>query len=308
MSPSATTYRRVMRAAALTLLGLALTAGALWLAYRVWLASGPRAELRRELAPGIIYRRVARSQPRTIVAHVLSVDLQTPGLHMVVTPPDAEHRCMPARTTSEFLQAHDLTVSVNAGFFFPFRAGTPWDYYPKRGDCVNVLGRWQAQGIAYGVRWKGSSISFTPNLQPQLGAGSEQTPWTITGASVLVRDGHPQRPARDGLDPIPYPRNALCLHKDGRTLHSILIDGRQPGYSEGLTLNELAEFAAEQGCAYAIELDGGGSVTMVARGGDGAPSVLNRPIHTRIPGRERPVANHLGFWIGSENPSASIQR
>ena len=47
----------------------------------------------------------------------------------------------------------------------------------------------------------------------------------------------------------------------------------------------------------AIELDGGGSATLVTEGEDGQPEVLSSPIHQRIPGRERPVANHLGVRV-----------
>jgi len=49
----------------------------------------------------------------------------------------------------------------------------------------------------------------------------------------------------------------------------------------------------ELGASDAINLDGGGSSTMVVAGEDGTPQVINRPIHTGVPGRERPVANHL---------------
>ena len=52
------------------------------------------------------------------------------------------------------------------------------------------------------------------------------------------------------------------------------------------------------GADYAMNLDGGGSSTMVVEGADGKPRVLNSPIDNHIPGRERPVANHLGFYIG----------
>jgi len=102
------------------------------------------------------------------------------------------------------------------------------------------------------------------------------------------------RRAADEQDANPYPRNVLCIAREPHTLLSILVDGRQPGYSDGLTLGEVAEFAALRGCAAAVELDGGGSVSMAWRGPHGI-GLLNRPFHTRIPGRERPVANHIGF-------------
>ncbi len=45
-----------------------------------------------------------------------------------------------------------------------------------------------------------------------------------------------------------------------------------------------------------MNLDGGGSSTMVVAGRDGQSRVLNSPIDNYIPGRERPVANHLGIF------------
>jgi exopolysaccharide biosynthesis protein len=51
------------------------------------------------------------------------------------------------------------------------------------------------------------------------------------------------------------------------------------------------------GAYYAMNLDGGGSSTMVIEGANGEPVILNSPIDSRIPGRERPVANHLGIFI-----------
>jgi exopolysaccharide biosynthesis protein len=51
------------------------------------------------------------------------------------------------------------------------------------------------------------------------------------------------------------------------------------------------------GAQNAMSLDGGGSSTMVVQGKDGKPRILNSPIDKRIPGHERPVANHLGIFI-----------
>jgi len=53
----------------------------------------------------------------------------------------------------------------------------------------------------------------------------------------------------------------------------------------------------ELGAFYAMSLDGGGSSTMVIEGEDGAPVILNSPIDSYIPLRERPVANHLGIYV-----------
>jgi len=47
----------------------------------------------------------------------------------------------------------------------------------------------------------------------------------------------------------------------------------------------------------AMAMDGGGSSTLVVEDDDGSPIILNTPIDNYIPGRERPVGNHLGIYI-----------
>ena len=66
-----------------------------------------------------------------------------------------------------------------------------------------------------------------------------------------------------------------------------------------LTLAELGRFLLDLGVWDAIQLDGGGSSTLALRSAEGSPSLLNRPCHTQIPGRQRPVANFLGLMFSS---------
>jgi exopolysaccharide biosynthesis protein len=96
------------------------------------------------------------------------------------------------------------------------------------------------------------------------------------------------------------PRTAIGVDKRGKNLVIVVVDGRQPGYSEGATLAELASFLVEHGVYTGMNLDGGGSSTLVMERG-GRPAVLNSPINNGIPGRERPVGNHLGIFAEPEN-------
>ena len=96
----------------------------------------------------------------------------------------------------------------------------------------------------------------------------------------------------------PAPRTAIALDQTRQTMWLLVVDGRQPDYSVGVTREELAHLAVEVGAYTAINMDGGGSSTLVVSGSSG-PEVLNAPYHTRIRMRERPVANHLGI-IASE--------
>ena len=90
-------------------------------------------------------------------------------------------------------------------------------------------------------------------------------------------------------DTEPQPRTAAGLDREHNVLLLVVVDGRQPTYSEGLTRVELAALMEELGADESVSLDGGGSSTMVDR----ERGVLNSPIHTRRVGRERPVATHL---------------
>jgi exopolysaccharide biosynthesis protein len=73
----------------------------------------------------------------------------------------------------------------------------------------------------------------------------------------------------------------------------VVVDGRQPGYSRGVDLYELADMMKEFGCYEAMNLDGGGSSTMVIRN-----SIVNRPSDAEGP---RPVANALLILDTSQN-------
>ena len=73
------------------------------------------------------------------------------------------------------------------------------------------------------------------------------------------------------------PRTALGVKRDG-TLLVYAVDGRQTGYSSGLSQKDLAEEMVNQGCEWVVNLDGGGSTAIsVWVPGQAAPSVRNIP-------------------------------
>lgn len=81
-----------------------------------------------------------------------------------------------------------------------------------------------------------------------------------------------------------HPRTAIARLKDGRMLLAT-VDGRQPGRSVGMSLPEFAGFLLENAVLEAINLDGGGSTTMVVNG-----KLVNRPSD---PTGERPVSDAI---------------
>ncbi len=95
-----------------------------------------------------------------------------------------------------------------------------------------------------------------------------------------------------------HPRTAVGFSADSTRLWLVTVDGRQPGYSMGMTLFELAEFLLKLGVYQGVNLDGGGSTTMVVRG-----SVVNRPSDLQ---GERPVANAV--LVVSRAPTGAFAR
>ncbi len=245
------------------------------------------------LFQGVRYIREVTAMPRHMVSHVVYVDLDTPDLRFLVTPPDYEgERMLRARTVSEFASEYGVQIAINANYFRPFRPGFVVGGYPKSGQPVDVVGVAASDGEVYSWRpWRPGMVFICE--EQRVSFTRPQRYYTVlSGNGFLFRDGAP-RPIEDTR---PYPRAALGLTEDASRLILVVVDGRQRGYSEGATLHELAAILWRHGARTAVRLDEGGSATLVAQGPDGRPRVLNRPIHARIPGRERPVANHLGVY------------
>jgi len=88
-----------------------------------------------------------------------------------------------------------------------------------------------------------------------------------------------------------HPRTAIGFSADGRTMYLVAVDGRQAS-SRGMTKYELASLMKELGAASALNLDGGGSTTMVARQpGATVATVANSPTERRR------VPNGVGIYV-----------
>lgn len=118
-----------------------------------------------------------------------------------------------------------------------------------------------------------------------------QLPPTHIPIKELV-GGHPQIIC-DGVKCVPggsfssdrHPRTAVGLNQDSTKIYFVVVDGRQTGYSVGMSLYELADYMLEWGVYQAINLDGGGSSSMVVRN-----AIVNSPSDAS---GERRVANAL---------------
>jgi hypothetical protein len=96
------------------------------------------------------------------------------------------------------------------------------------------------------------------------------------------------------------PRTGIGFDEDRRRLIVAVVDGYQRGYSRGITQQEFADLLFEFGASEAMELDGGGSSTMVLNN-----KVINSPPDQS---GERYVANALLFFWNEEDAPLPSRR
>jgi hypothetical protein len=103
----------------------------------------------------------------------------------------------------------------------------------------------------------------------------------VGGAPLMIQDGQilGQCNSACGIQP----RTGIGVTASGRIL-LVVIDGRQPRWSLGPTLDEFARIMRDLGAVDALNLDGGGSTEMVVNG-----EVVNRPSD----GRQRQLSNAI---------------
>jgi len=108
----------------------------------------------------------------------------------------------------------------------------------------------------------------------------------VGGNGPLVKDGV----AYTNVSPAGiHPRTALGTKADGSIVF-FEVDGRQPGFSDGLETGQVAQLLVEMGVVNALNLDGGGSSTLIARLPGSEKTVM---MNSGSDGIERSIGNGL---------------
>ena len=116
------------------------------------------------------------------------------------------------------------------------------------------------------------------------------------GPRGIMKNGEPTLVRKKGSKPELAPRTALGLSADGRWLYALVVDGRQKGYSDGADMEDLIAVMKAAGASDAINMDGGGSSTLVFWDEEKKSAVIpNR--HDAKRQSYRPVAINLGFYF-----------
>lgn len=131
-----------------------------------------------------------------------------------------------------------------------------------------------------------AALKVRSRVTVRYGLSRAATKVAVGGSVVVLRDGQVLAPNDIEM----HPRTAIGIDKDLGRIIIITADGRQQ-HSRGLTMTETGALLKAMGAEDGLNLDGGGSSTMLARESGEAVSVVNAPSD----GRLRSVPNGLGF-------------
>ncbi|AEF95403.1 copper amine oxidase-like domain-containing protein [Desulfotomaculum nigrificans CO-1-SRB] len=233
-----------------------------------------------QLAPGIRYWTIERTnwQGGPVKGHVLEVDPKQPYTEI---RPVLGNDILGQREVLSSMAGRTGAIAAINGGFFDTKTGMPDGSLIIDGKQVttsNILRTSLGFNYAGGVQ-----MGYFPGNM----TGWENIRHLLSGGPLLVKDGLPvDQAVQEGLWGSvlkPAGRTAVGVTADGKVL-LVEVDGRQKGYSEGLTLEELSYLMIDLGAVQAMALDGGGSSEMVVNG-----KIVNRPSD----GKERAISNGL---------------
>ncbi|MDX9755054.1 MAG: phosphodiester glycosidase family protein [bacterium] len=255
-----------------------------------------KVEEAQSLEAGLLYQRIlyqtAANKP--VRAHLLQISglgdqylLGVLGSYGVLFPP------------SEFAKQSQAIALINGGFFsvHPYRANGLIMAHgkilypiltPKAQSCVGFNPKTLL------IDWIGTEDIKDSHFV------TEKPGWNdcyaaLSAGPILLKNGQVRINDASGTYNMTLraPRTAIGKTRTGDAL-LLVVDGRQPDWSMGVTLEESAVIFQSRGAVDALNLDGGGSSVMILN-----QVIVNRPSEDSIPGTagvERPVANVIGLF------------
>lgn len=240
-----------------------------------------------------------------MVANAIRIDLLDPDIEFLSSPRIANYqsnvRETAGMTVSRFTKVNGVQVAVNAGFF------NPQEYYLPEATPMVVSGLLISRGQLVSPA-NGSMYAAALMIDAANHASIVPTNWppvSTTGVYTAISGDYPLLQGGVNIGRKYFnlggahdrnPRTAVGISENRRYLFLLTIDGRQPTYSEGAFDYETAAWLKLLGAHDGVNLDGGGSTTMVVEDSTGNPRRLNRPSAVADSGRERTVGGHLGVF------------
>lgn len=283
----------------------------------------------QELTPGVQYTALEReypnadgltcpsyllfnaNQPRKLKLHAIRIDTQTPQLKFITTGRAKEWgQPMPnfrdqvlreftirtqRQTTRDFLAEQrqrgiPLILAINAAPWSPFQSGVTHPFADKMGLA-----------ISHGelVCPTDGRPSFVVNKDGKCDlrvvppdANLEAIDVAVSGFSFCLKNGKPSE-----VDSTLHPRTGIGMCPNKRFVVFLVCDGRQVA-SQGSTVHEVGHWLKFYGAHNGLNMDGGGSTTMVQWDEPKAQAtILNSPAHG-----ERANGSNLGVYFSPNSP------
>jgi exopolysaccharide biosynthesis protein len=247
--------------------------------------------------PGILFCWTeTQSGPRPLKIRFLMIDLTSEDLEVITLPgedPDGNGPAESQLTSPAVLfNKYKAVAAVNANAFSGIGKNESSHTVWYKGQPVDMHGMVVSRGKTISPAETGrSAFWLDKDRKPHIGnpaAGASVTEAVADWFSPLIINS---KIIPDASDQAVHPRTALGFDESGKWLLLVVVDGRQPGYSEGISLYDLAKILEAKGCTQSVNLDGGGSSIMLIRDRDNRLRSLNRPSD----GEYRPVPVMLGI-------------
>jgi hypothetical protein len=242
------------------------------------------------LAPGVTLRSGSSTSPLWQI-RVVELDMNDPRVDLA---PVGNLVAGTFETTSAMGTRMEAIAAINAGYF---GGGQSYSHLLIQGSQLATSVSTRPPRSVFGLGadntplWQGT-VDSTGQPSPAapewslirdaIGGG----PRLVTTGRLQVDDVPEGFDAASGIGPtVRNPRTALGWNPANRRIWLVVVDGRQPTWSVGMTLAELGNLLLDLGATEGMNYDGGGSTTLWANG-----SVRNRPSD----GTERAV---VSAWV-----------
>ena len=228
---------------------------------------------------GIEYSFHQITQPRPVRVHVLKIDFSkdtVKPLAAIAKDPDGQGPAEAALTHPfELAKNKDIVAFINTN---------PWDSFPDekgkknthwyKGQHVNIFGLAATGGKIISPAgdgcisvWTDKTGRFYISKTPDEKLLSEG----VAGWYQIVDRGNIIPKPSNTLNPL----TAIGTDQSGYIVWFVVADGRQKGFSEGMSHYEMAEFMLKLGCWNVALMDGGGSTIMGIVDENGCMKVVN---------------------------------
>ncbi|MBP5639819.1 MAG: phosphodiester glycosidase family protein [Victivallales bacterium] len=269
----------------------------------------------REIYPGIFHLALERTEPRLMKINLMKINLKDGRYGFTGTPkPELWGQPMPdfpelnvvtkRERTVEFMEKArlpkeqggrglNMLVAVNAAPWRPWQM--PWNhkYAAYLGLAITDGEVLQADDLKRPsfVVLKNGKVDFRSKEHP---IAIEEIAMSAPGFTVVLSEGVvvPSAAKSTSL----APRTGYGLSKERDVFYIVVIDGRQKNYSHGATIGDVAQLLLEHGAYDALNMDGGGSTTLVAwENVDGVGKA--RMLNHQGGGVQRTVGYNVGIYL-----------